>query len=218
MHYQWQFNGSNIPEATSSVFAIPAAGVYDQGEYTVSITNIFGSTLSVSATLAINHPPVAETAPFTRGRDISLKIYIPSLLEAHTSDLDGDARTLDTVGAASSGSVLVSGSYILYLPSANADDSISYTISDGRGGTAMGTISIVVVPTSGVIQEMIPGPVGVSLRFAGIPGYAYEIQRATNPEGPWTSIHSTNAPPAGVFTFLDPNPPQPSGFYRLRSP
>ena len=43
LHYQWQFNGTNIAQATATTytFAVSAAG---QGSYSVVVTNAAGST------------------------------------------------------------------------------------------------------------------------------------------------------------------------------
>jgi hypothetical protein len=43
VHYQWQFNGANIPNATNAVFKIPEARNSDSGNYTVIVTGPNGS-------------------------------------------------------------------------------------------------------------------------------------------------------------------------------
>jgi hypothetical protein len=55
--YQWKKAGINIAGATGSVYIIPSAQLTDQGAYSVTATNAFGSTLSASATLTVTLVP-----------------------------------------------------------------------------------------------------------------------------------------------------------------
>src|SRR2546430_10053792 len=61
--------------------------------------------------------------------------------------------------------------------------------------------------------------------FAGIPGRSYQVQRSTN-LADWATLVTTNAPPNGVFQWVDdfndlgvpPADPPSSAYYRLRVP
>src|SRR5262249_35801032 len=59
----------------------------------------------------------------------------------------GDVITLSSVGAAAHGTVVVNGNNAVYTPAANynGSDTFTYTISDGHGGTATGTVNVTVV-------------------------------------------------------------------------
>ena len=60
-------------------------------------------------------------------------------------------------------------------------------------------------------------PLGVpTMTFAGIPSYSYNVQRTTDltPPVSWTTLHTTNAPPLGLFDFVDGNPPVGQAYYR----
>ena len=65
---------------------------------------------------------------------------------ANDTDVDGDARTLQSVGTASHGSVTIVSGQAQYSPAAdfNGTDSFTYVVSDGHGGTATGTVNITV--------------------------------------------------------------------------
>jgi large repetitive protein len=65
---------------------------------------------------------------------------------ANDTDVDGDARTLQSVGTAAHGSVTIVGGQSQYSPTANfhGSDSFTYVVSDGHGGTATGTVNITV--------------------------------------------------------------------------
>lgn len=66
---------------------------------------------------------------------------------ANDSDLDGHTVTVTAVGAASKGATaLLSGTSVRYTPTGNFSnvgmDSFTYTVSDGNGGTATGTVTV----------------------------------------------------------------------------
>ncbi len=52
--YQWKKNGFNIPGATSATLSLPNLTQADAGNYTVDVTNSFGTVTSAAATLAVN--------------------------------------------------------------------------------------------------------------------------------------------------------------------
>jgi len=53
LSYQWRLNGTDIPGATSTSFAIANPTVLDSGLYSVRVTNSFGGINSANASLAI---------------------------------------------------------------------------------------------------------------------------------------------------------------------
>jgi hypothetical protein len=63
MTYQWRKNGIDIPGANSSTYTIERVEVFDQGAYSVKVTNAGGSTISNDATLTVLGMPVITTQP-----------------------------------------------------------------------------------------------------------------------------------------------------------
>lgn len=61
-------------------------------------------------------------------------------------------------------------------------------------------------------------PAGIRLRFTGIPGRSYPIERAPAVTGPWTPINTQTAPPTGLLEYLDTPLPAGSAFYRTVQP
>jgi len=65
--YQWQFDGTKVPGATSSTLTIASAQVSDSGEYTLVVTNTLGLIHSRPARLTVLRPlkivsqPVSQT-------------------------------------------------------------------------------------------------------------------------------------------------------------
>jgi endonuclease/exonuclease/phosphatase family metal-dependent hydrolase len=61
---QWLFNGTNIAGATANPFVIVNAQLTNNGNYSVIVTNLFGSVTSSNALLLLtNAPPVITTQP-----------------------------------------------------------------------------------------------------------------------------------------------------------
>jgi hypothetical protein len=57
----------------------------------------------------------------------------------------------------------------------------------------------------------------VGIAFQRIPGRFYQIQRSTNLSD-WTTIATLTVAENGAVEFTDEDPPEASGFYRLRKP
>ena len=65
------------------------------------------------------------------------------------------------------------------------------------------------------IQSIVLDGNGATLRISGIPKQNYAVQRATRLDGPWTSLDAIAPSDDGFAEFLDSDPPEPMGFYRL---
>jgi len=62
LSYQWRKNGSSIGGATNSTYTIAAAMPADQGNYSVVVSNSFGSMTSNNASLTVTAPNQLPTA------------------------------------------------------------------------------------------------------------------------------------------------------------
>jgi hypothetical protein len=90
LHYQWRSN--NVPLAWSTSPTLTLSNAQQPGTYAVYVTNAFGAVLSASATLTINHPPVA------RARNVTVAAGLDCLANASVDsssyDPDNDPVTL----------------------------------------------------------------------------------------------------------------------------
>jgi hypothetical protein len=59
--YQWESNGTNIPNATNAFLALSPVNANQAGTYAVAVTNVFGGTVSSNAVLTVN--PAVCVAP-----------------------------------------------------------------------------------------------------------------------------------------------------------
>jgi uncharacterized repeat protein (TIGR01451 family) len=63
LNYQWSFGGTNLAGAITNVLVITNAQLSNAGSYAVFVSNLFGSTNSSTALLAVGIPPVIDTQP-----------------------------------------------------------------------------------------------------------------------------------------------------------
>ena len=59
--YQWFKNGTAIPNATNTFYAIPNAQATDAGGYSVAVSNAFTGIISQTASLTLTVPPPSST-------------------------------------------------------------------------------------------------------------------------------------------------------------
>ena len=189
------------------------------GTDAVRVTDAAGSSALAFVTVTANVVPVAPAQNFVRAPGLTLKIKITDLLAA-CSDADGGTLALDSTGASVQGATIVrTSAHLHYTLAANTNDSFPYAISDGQGGTATNTITVTMgVPAGGLAQNIIVFGGAATVKFFGIPGYEYDVQRTTSLVEPvtWTTLNgSALAPDAvGAFSFTDSSAPNGSAYYR----
>jgi hypothetical protein len=180
---------------------------------TLSSTSTGGA--GVSLTITNVNPVVTNTYTATRQPNISLKIPISTLM-TNATDANHDNISFSGVDTPTGqgATIYTNATWVLYLPANNNNDTITYSVSDGHGGTGAGTIYVNVIGNqpggaSGAIA--VSGGVA-SVKMFGIPGSQYDVQRSTNLTT-WTTL--TSAPPLnaappftastsdGSFSFTD---------------
>src|SRR5262249_37928736 len=140
------------------------------------------------------------------------------------TDPAGATLTVTGVSATSTngGNVTMSGGAITYTPLAGftGTDMFTYTVNDGTfaaTGSVLLTVANEPNPVANRISNLIVGTNGVSMHFAGIPGYGYTVERSTDAAN-WTTIGNIVAPANGQITYLDGSPPPGPVYYRTTSP
>ena len=153
-----------------------------------------------------NTDPTADDDSFATDMDTPLIISAPGIL-ANDSDLDGDTLTVGSITGGVTNGVLVSnpdGSFT-YTPDTGftGEDSFTYEVSDGNGGTAEATVTITVEDPNAIEGALIG--VGETEAESLDLGGAYIVESSTDPEisgGAW--IKSTGTGTAtGTFVGED---------------
>ncbi|MDF2075175.1 retention module-containing protein [Pseudomonas mendocina] len=124
--------------------------VYDpKGGYADSVV-----TVTVNP---VNDAPVANDDSVTTLEDTAVTIDVL----ANDTDVDGDSLLISGASAGH-GSVSVVDGKLVYTPTANysGSDTISYSISDGKGGTSTASVQVTVTPVADAPNLSIQTPAG----------------------------------------------------------
>ncbi len=128
----------------------PDLNFFGNDNFTYTISDGFGGTdtANVSITITpVNDAPVALNDSATTAPNQSVTINVLG----NDFDVDGDTLNVDLSTSPASGSVVnLGGGLLQYTPNSGfaGDDSFTYTISDGHGGTDTAAVSITVQTVS----------------------------------------------------------------------
>ena len=146
----------------------------DSFTYRASDGQAMGNIVTVSITVTpVNDAPVAVADQLMVATDTPLSISLATLL-ANDTDADGDSLTITSVHSPVNGSLALQGGGVLFTPAAGYEGPASflYTVSDGRGGTSIGTVNLSVgaasAPSVVVLKSLLAiahGTGGTSIRF-----------------------------------------------------
>ncbi len=206
-----------------TLFSAPAtSGVFAATNLPTLAADLNWRTTNNFATLIVNQV-VPGAASFTRAKGLNLKIRISDLLTNVASvPVAGDTFTLASAGTSTNGATIsTNGTYIFFTSTNDLNESFTYSVADTRGGVATGLITVNVISAVGGPQTITVSGSTVTVNFAGIPGYPYNVQRSTNLLA-WVTLLTTNAPAAGLYEFTDDfsdlGGPPSSAYYRTAQP
>lgn len=142
-------NGSVVVGAGGAITYTPAAGFTGTDSFTYTIADPDGLTASATVTVTVqaagNRPPVAnpDSAVTRSGQPVQIDVL------ANDTDPDGDPLAVAAVGQPANGTAVLGGDgRITYtsLPGFVGTDTFTYTVRDGRGGSATGQVTVQVNP------------------------------------------------------------------------
>ncbi len=228
LSYRWYFNTNTpVADATNATLTLTNVALADAGKYSVLVTNAAGSNTSSFASLTVNRPPVAGVVSTVTGQGVVISTTTAQVLAVAT-DPDGDTVSLSSVNPASQlgGTVWMTNSLVWYVPAPGftGSDQWNYTLTDSRGASAGGAVTVMVVASNAItllpVNQSLVDEFSFHATFLGVPGLIYTVDRATNLSGPW-ELDFTNltATTNGTFGFSDSNTlPATQRFYRVRYP
>ena len=118
--------------------------------YTISDGN--GGTATATETVTVGDRPNSKPKAVNDSATTDENTAVTLTTLSNDSDPDGDVLTITNVNAPANGTAVVStnGQGIVYTPNAGffGTDTFTYTISDGNGGTAIATETVVVRPVN----------------------------------------------------------------------
>ena len=188
--------------------------------------NWFTGSLTNNGTLAVNRQPLPPALlRFTNTAPALLQIPF-ALLTTNTTDPDLDTLQVAGFDPATTNGIplLADANGLVYSNRASVTDRVSYTLSDGRGGTTAGVVEIVNIGSIPAAQfaglpKLSAG--SAQLSFSATPGWTYFLDRSTNLVT-WKTIYTNVAPASGILDFTDNfqdlGTPASEAFYRLTWP
>ncbi len=217
---------------TSGTSTVVAGGI----EYTASIDFVGDDTftyevsdgdLTAEGSVTVTVTDVPNTAPLTGDDQVSTRwgSSVVADVAANDSDPDGDALSLTDVDRPDRGRADVVRGRLRYTPVGEfvGVDTVTYTISDGRGGETPGTLRVRVTPRFEVSLQGTSNAVafrpftvrgGVTTRLGG--PVTVSLQRRTD-AGRWHDIRERRVRGQDRFA-LTWTPPQPGPMaLRLRA-
>lgn len=220
---QVQMPGNISAAATTSIEPGPVVGRYLM-LHAFPTTPTYAHVSVWEIQVKGNRLAIAPTVTLNTTTEQGVTLPVAELL-SKTSDLDGDAVTLVSVGANSTNGAPVNsdGSTISFTPASgfSGADAFEYVVTDGHGINSTGRVEVLVYPgtVAGIhFSSTTWNNNSPTLTFEAIAGRTYQLQRATAITGPWTTITNLTAPGGGIIQFTDPEPAQPSAFYRVKYP
>jgi autotransporter-associated beta strand protein len=178
------------------------------------------ANLSVNGTISIT----TNNAPTSAGLNLVTEKGVAASfpLAKYAGDPDGDFVSV-RFSAPSHGAVSLSGGTVTYTPASDftGSDSFTYQLTDPSGAQSVAAAVAVTVSGSGgqgaSILSVAYKAGKATIKFAGIPGAAYDVQETTTLGGTWTTVGTSITVPisgtAGVATFVRNLAPS-SAFYR----
>jgi hypothetical protein len=145
-------NGANgtVVNHGIKVTYTPAPGWAGSDSFTYTVTDgndrFDTARVTLTVTAPINQPPLAKDDSASTDEDTA--VTIAPL--ANDSDPDGDAVTVSAVNQGAHGTVTKTATSVTYTPEKDWSgiDSFSYSITDGRGGTAAAAVVVTVEPVN----------------------------------------------------------------------
>ncbi len=156
-----------------------------------------GGTASARVTVTVstppNHPPVAadDTASTTKNKSVTIAVL------ANDSDPDGDPLTITSVSVASNGSVSATATKVTYTPNRNflGTDSFTYSITDGRGGSASARVTVNVVEGANHVPKAMDD---TATTVAGRPVTVNVVANDSDADGDTLAATSVTQPSNGM--------------------
>jgi len=194
-------NGSVLNSRTTLSY-IPDSGFQGIDTFTYIVSDGNGGSARATVTVSVaevNDPPIAQDDSSIT--DEGIPVTILALL--NDSDPDEDPLEIESVTSPANGSVEIVGGELVYTPAPGFDgvDTLTYTISDGRGGTSTATIFIAVASINDV-------PIAQDDSVLTIEGAGVTVPVLNNdsdPDGDPIDIVAVTQPTGGSVTIEGSN-------------
>ena len=179
----------------------PKSGFTGMDTFTYTVSDGKGGTATGTVTVTVNAAPnqppkaVNDTAITTVGKVVTISNVL-----ANDSDPDGDTLSVTANTNPTNGTVTRNGANFTYTPNASftGADTFTYTISDGKGGTAVGTVTVTVNAAPNQAPKAVNDTATVN---AGETVAIDVLANDSDPDGNSLSITNNTKPSNGTVTL-----------------
>ncbi len=191
-------NGGTVVISGNAVTYSPPTGFVGTDRFSYTISDGRGGTATAMVTITVamqpNQNPIAND-------DVATTTGAPVVIDVLTNDSDPDGDPLSILSVTppvAGGTVVINGNAVTYTPSSSfvGTDRFTYTISDGRGGTATAMVTVTVAPAPNQPPVAVPDTYTMP---AGAPSIVLPVLvNDSDPDGdPLTIIAVTQPPVSG---------------------
>lgn len=194
MSFQWLSNSVPLAGATNSSLVLPNPDTSFTADYSVIVSNIYGTLTSPSSHLTIN--PAVPPFFVANGRPVSLTRYVGSPAATFTTHVDGTPPfTYQWQHAGTnifSATVTASQNNTLVLPPIAVADAGDY--------------SVIVTNAFGSTNSAVPGPVATLAEIVPMPGtYAAAVTTLPNLFGYWRLDDGATTSNPAIYDYWGAN-------------
>lgn len=177
-----------------------AAAVLSPRTFSYTVSDGKGGISVGQVTVAVNNPPVAvaDSANTTLGASVTIDVV------GNDSDPNGNPLTVTAVTQPIGGSVSIvttgiqAGKAVFVTPNVTGVLTFNYTVSDGQGGTAVGTVTVNVAAAA----NRVPLAVNDTATTAGLtPVTVSVLNNDSDPDGDPLTVTAVTQPAAGTVAI-----------------
>ena len=153
---------------------------------------------SIVKPVAANTDPVANDDAVTTNEDTLVTISVLT----NDTDANGDALTVTSTTQPSHGTLVINADgTVTYTPllNANGPDTFTYTISDGHGGSAVGSVSVTITP----VNDAPTANTDTVTTNEDIAATFNLLTNDSDQDGDAITLTGTSTPANGTITFSD---------------
>ncbi len=191
---------SGTSGATAVSASLTGLSPHTPYHYRVDATNTAGTSSGVDATFTTaNTPPTAGSSTANLNTGDAVTITLPFAL----TDVDGDSVTVQSISASDGAPFMlgtVTGDTVQVTASLNAvgTGTINFTVTDGFGGTADGSVTITVVDSLPPVFTSVPSDITVEAPV-GTRGAVVNYSAATATDNVGVASLTVNYPSGSTF-------------------
>jgi Ca2+-binding RTX toxin-like protein len=143
-------NGTATVDAQNRIVYTPRSNWSGVDTFTYTVDDGRGGTATGQVTVTVQAPanaiPVAALDRATTNEDTAITINVLG----NDTDGNNDPLSLVSIGNAQNGTATIQNGQVVYTPRADwsGNDMFTYTVSDGKGGTAVGEVQVAVTPVN----------------------------------------------------------------------